>query len=336
MSKTHLRFKNFRPQVIEAASRLFEAKPWQESFGSEEQMEVAKRFVSEVSAAYNVANAEIEVSRWQYSPASYQSAQVMVNGLDQIQSIAPAKIILSRWSITSLFIAVRTHLLANGVEQKTDDPEAWAHSLFYTVKPAMFRARVREGRIGGLVARDTFTRETWAKLVEAGVGQEWNGSIVCRPNEVNGIIAQIEAGTFTGYGTVVDPDFVAEDADESDLVDTDNLDDELEFDADQEDPWDDDVIAQEAASDLEAETNAGTTVEQVSETSATAASNAEQAAEVAEDAVQALKSMGIVKLRKASRGRLQGGYTLPLDRLAAMLAAQGVTPADVEAAVAAR
>jgi hypothetical protein len=243
---------------------------------------------------------------------------VRENAMGEIESVSFANIRLSQWSITSLFIALRTHLLANGAEQKADDPQAWAHSLFYTVKPRMFRARVREGRIRGLTAKDTFSSETWELLVGAGVGRE-SGALVCRPNEVNGILAQIREGSFEGYTEPVnqDDDF-SEDDDEDVLSSDDNLDDEEEFDI--EDVSETDAtehrpseIAMEAIADMEAAGEFD-------------GSPAEVAAAQADEAMTAaLAALPITRLRKASRGRVSGGYDMSKGDLARKLALIGVT-----------
>lgn len=317
MARTHLRLKNFRPAVVESAQRLFEAKPWREEFGSEAQVQIATAFVNEVCAAYHVPVAEVVISTSAYAPATYTTAVVRVNAMEQIESIAPPKITLARWSITSLLIALREHLLANGAEQVNGDPDAWAHSLFYTVKPAMFRARAREGRIGGVTAKDTFSSATWAQLLEAGVANDYTEGIRCRPNEVRSILEQIASGTFVNVNEDDDTEVAGEEPNVGEWGDEDNLDDELEFDAD-----DDSEV--EAVDD-----NVSESSERPSETAM-----AEVVAGEVDAAVAALAAMPIVKLRKASRGRVQGGYTLPKDRLASLLVAAGVTAENIEEIVA--
>jgi hypothetical protein len=78
---------------------------------------------------------------------------------------------LDHWSILLLFKRFREYALNAGVEAGVnryaeDDIHGWACSLFYKVKPVMFRARVREGRIGRVSAEDLLSTETLRRLEE--------------------------------------------------------------------------------------------------------------------------------------------------------------------------
>lgn len=311
MARTHLSFKNFRPAAVDAAERLFAEKPW--SITDEARLqEVAQEFSTRVCAAYSAPQAVVIVVDDPFTPTAYTPAIVREDGLGRMESVQQPTIRLGKWSIANLFTVLRTHLLANGAEQKAHDPQAWAHSLFYTVKPAMFRKAVRSGRIRGLSAKDTFTRATWAKLVENGVGNPYDGSLECEPGEVAGILAQIDAGTFVS-------ETFEEDTTQSELADDfevdledDNLDDEDEFDddpADYEDT-DEDALAQAAAED--------------GESLAPRPSEAAMEAVEASEANDGLDGLGIVALRRLSRGVVSGGYNLGKPALVAALRNAGV------------
>lgn len=330
MARTHLRFRNFRPATVEAAQAFFDAKPWREEFGSERQIELAQNLVNAVCVTYSVPTAQVELSESTYAPATYVTATVRVNSMEQIEEISPPKIHLARWSILTLLKALRTHLLANGIEQHADDPEAWAHSLFYTVKPAMFRARARENRVPGVTAKDTFSSETWEKLVNVGVADSFHETISCRPNEVNGILRQIAEGTYVAPEAPAEvPAATSSAGNESDDGwaglfdddDDDNLDDELEvddIDTDDNDTEDSEVVGTAVTS-----AEAGETV------------GVQLSSDVAMTQValyDTLSGKSIVALRRLSRGRVQGGYSMSKPDLVTALIGAGVTLADAEAA----
>lgn len=173
----HLKFRNFRPSIIQAAEDLFEAKPW--SIEDDDRwVKTAQVFVDAVSNAYGVRSAVVENdTAWSYRHrrgVRYEPAQVERSALsaeDEMTEVSPPKILVKNKSIISLFKGVRIHALAQGDLEAVslDDPWAWACSLFYTVRPVMFRARARQGRIKGVTARDTYSSETWDRMTEAGV-----------------------------------------------------------------------------------------------------------------------------------------------------------------------
>ena len=161
MSRPHLAFRNFRPSVIAAANTLFSEKPWREECGNVEQ--VAQLFADQITTAYDCAPVRVVLDEdsWVmgYEPADEE---------DETPQIT-----LDKLSIFNLFRHVREHVLTVGGaephgESASDDPFRWACSLFYAVKPVMFRARVREGRIHGITARETYSADSWAKLEAAG------------------------------------------------------------------------------------------------------------------------------------------------------------------------
>lgn len=282
MARFHLRFKNFRPAVIDAASKLFDAKPWRIE-DLDERLTHAQTFVNEISAAYKTPTARVRITNDFMS--DYEPAIVAVGDDDEIISVESPIISLGGWSILALFTATRVHLLANGVEaqgsHQYEDPQGWACSLFYTVKPAMFRARAREGRVPGVSARDTYTRESWAALVAQGKADNWNGTLIEAPDLSD-----------------LPPDSLHDD--------DDNLPDADEWDGEGfDEAHDDESISDEGDSPFQA---VGSVVYDAE----------------TDDLVDGLDSLGIVALRKLSRGRVSGGYSLAKPALIAALRQAGV------------
>lgn len=235
MPRTHLALKNFRPPVLEATTALFNAKPWNANVT--DQLGLGQTFVSAICQAYNVRDCTLVMRPLWGASHDYTPAVVSENTVGETVVVSAPTIVLDAWSITNLMVALRMHLLANGVAQVNHDPEAWVHSLFYTVRPAMFRARVREGRIGHLTAKDTFTTETWELLVNADVGSDRTEMLNCRPNEVAGILERIRNET-DDYVEGDGDDLVTLNAGDMAVIDAgiaainDNLPDEEETDVD--------------------------------------------------------------------------------------------------------
>lgn len=291
MPKLHLSFRNIRVPVKDAALSLFERKPWRES--PQEQEKIANEFVRAASTAYSVVSPEVivdyvsesdipYVGAWDYNPAEG------VQGGDGIpSSIQAAQIVLRKWSITELFAAFRVHLLNNGVEPRENVPEpyGWAFSLFYSVKPVMFRARVRESRIGAVTEADLYSRNTLARGVAAGVVTEEGDILV---SNFPKYLDELEAGTLT-VESILSALSHEEDAEG----------DELEA------QWAADAAIREEGDEAE-----------VVPTTQTVGVPA-----IVDDG---LDDLGIVDLRTLSRGVVSGGYSLRKPALIAALREAGV------------
>lgn len=169
MARSHLKFRNFRPEVIDAAKALFDRRPSQ--LPSAERVEVGQHFADAICAAFRVAPAKVvqdPYMRSGYRPAIFEQDSLS----DEPREVTPSTLQLGRrFSIIVLFKLVRIHVLAlEGANATTEnDPWDWACSLFYTVKPILFRKLVREGRIKRVTARDTFSSDSWEKLVAANL-----------------------------------------------------------------------------------------------------------------------------------------------------------------------
>src|SRR6478735_8913400 len=155
MPRYHLKFKksDYVEEVIQATELLFEAKPWQMDLGQESVFQAW----SDVVCAVNVAPRATIV--------------IDTNGRGYDYDYDLSIISVGRASLASLFVGMGHHLWTTINGQESNSPEisiAWGYSLFYSVKPVMFRRRVREGRILGMTAKDTFSSATWEQLVSLG------------------------------------------------------------------------------------------------------------------------------------------------------------------------
>lgn len=169
--RLHLRFKNIRPGALAAADQLFAAKPWRLD-EVEAQRDAAQAFVDTICGVYGVRPAVLRIEP--DLPRSFAAYSPAVLADDEVTEIEPTTIAIGEFSILTLFYVTRVHLLANGAaEARTqEDAQAWGCSLFYAVKPVMFRARAREGRVHGVTAKDTFTTATWQSFIEAGLATD--------------------------------------------------------------------------------------------------------------------------------------------------------------------
>lgn len=217
MTKHHLRFRNFHPRIVGAADNLFHARPWR--LDEREQVECGQAFLDALGATYDVPVPILAVDPY-VSGSQYAPQIVELDSFDNVVATSPARIIMRSFSILTLFTAARSHALVSGVEPiGQDDSFAWGCSLFYRVKPRMFRARVREGRVVGMYARDTFSSESWAVLESAGVTD--GVFLACTPEEAKEVLRRHRAGETVAVdlvpgvdyeeSTPADPDWANED-----------------------------------------------------------------------------------------------------------------------------
>lgn len=294
MSKLHLSFRNIRADVLDAATALIDAKPWREE-NANERVKLANNFVRSASLAYDIASPEVIIDTAYYAPLDYNPAEAtMDDALHLPESVQAAQIVLRKFSLVNLFAGFRIHMLNSGIEPKenTSEPWGWAFSLFYTVRPVMFRARVREGRIDFVRPVDLFSQNTLARLTVAGLADE-DGNPLSNGVTV-ALLERVESGE-------IDPETAlaaAEGIDVDDLLDVEeDEDDEVE----EHDP---EAFAEEAER-LEAEFG-----------------NSEgDHPELDEDN---LDTLPLTELRKLSRGVFSGGYSMRKPDLIASLREHGI------------
>lgn len=142
MSRKHLSYRSFAPAVIEATDELFASKPWRQD---EDQQGKFEKWTEAVAKNYGMKTPQLIVS-----PIAFTSYDPEHN-----------TIYLNRFSVTNLFVTTRLALLEHGhsypaVEGRglAEDAIRWGVSLFYKVRPRLFRKAVRAGGIEGVDAWD--------------------------------------------------------------------------------------------------------------------------------------------------------------------------------------
>jgi hypothetical protein len=150
MSRAHLAFKNIHRSVQKAADDLFKSKPWRDE--GEQQHAKFSAFLRKASAAYDITTpilefVEADVPANQPAPFQYEANEGVIR--------------LTRYSVLSLFACFHYHMQAEGLvdgasRYDPDDDAAfrWACSLFYSVRPRLFRKAVRAGRVLGVSPED--------------------------------------------------------------------------------------------------------------------------------------------------------------------------------------
>lgn len=272
MARLHLRHRDIAPEVLEAVKEMNDRKPW--TLPRALRQEAATQFATRICSLGSVAPPEIIFERgrsrrpYTYCPATTTGSLGLTTSAAQIE--------FRRWRTVDVIAAVRHH-----VSQVTDirdlDPMDWACSAFYQACPSSFRASARNGKVPGVTTKDTFTTESWLKLVAHGLVDS-RGRLRFSTSEVTYFLAH---GEFRSTDEDEDSDVSA--------VDTANLGSE---------PYTDE-IREEIEADI-----AGVVAEE---------DTPEQVDTVAVDSAVAdgLDALGIVQLRKVSRGFVSGGYSMP-------------------------
>jgi excisionase family DNA binding protein len=146
MARLHLKFRNIHAGARQAGETLFKSKPWQGT--DEEKQSKFERFLSDASAVYGVPTPTLAV----------------IPEGDVYGYVAPNTIILNKFSVISVFHSFRAHLQYMGAVDvpmyNARDAQAWACSLFYTLRPIQFRKMVRDRRINGVLPDDLLTNAT--------------------------------------------------------------------------------------------------------------------------------------------------------------------------------
>lgn len=176
MARYHLKFRNFNEQTIAAAEELFSNKPWRMEW-LEGSSDLFQAFVNRLSEIYETPEVQVHLNRSSHEYSHYNCDSIDGFYLINLPSV----------SILRLFTGFRKHML-NTIEdiEPVDgpDPLCWGTSLFYSVRPKMFRARVREGRIFGMTAEDTYSRTSWQRLLDANLA-DLDGTLLCTNREAH-------------------------------------------------------------------------------------------------------------------------------------------------------
>jgi hypothetical protein len=172
VQRPHLKYREIREDAVAAAVALFEAKPWRLETDAE-KIEAVMPMVTAICESYrSLPVPTIHVAGHIWQRYSYRPGQRM----SLSAANTPGTLTLKRFTVIDLFTGLRQHINASTGSRL--DSFAWACSLFYAAKPTMFRARVREGRIPGVVARAIYTQETWDALVSEGRADNISGRLV--------------------------------------------------------------------------------------------------------------------------------------------------------------
>ena len=168
MARNHLAYRNIYPQAVEAAKTLIQGRFWQADY-REAQQDACQQFVNTVAPLYGVPVPPVEFVE------AIGSSGFSSRTWGVVSDFGVMRIQMTHFSVTNLFVAFRswTHECGRGRIFVDDDRQKWAASLFYLAAPRRFRRMVRAGRINlGVTVRDTYTSETWQRLVVAGLAEE--------------------------------------------------------------------------------------------------------------------------------------------------------------------
>lgn len=130
MARLHLAVRNFPPEVIQATDRLFESKPWRGE--DSEKHDKFQQWLNEASAYYGVVpKPELEVDSWMH---------LLVPD--------PTRLTIPKYSVATMFTVFADRFLDQLQTEGVSGVE-WSYSLFYAVRPRLFRKAVRRGQLVG-------------------------------------------------------------------------------------------------------------------------------------------------------------------------------------------
>jgi hypothetical protein len=141
MTRLHLRYKNHHKAVLAATEELFASRPWT---GSDDELQTKyERWIRKASDAYELPIPALSIN------------------YDCTSSYRLGTIVLGKFSVTSMFYVFRMHMQFCGLgnqeqdsQTRANDAQAWAYSLFYKVRPTLYRKAVRAGTIPGVTPED--------------------------------------------------------------------------------------------------------------------------------------------------------------------------------------
>lgn len=151
--RAHLSYRNFHPKVLKATEELFRSKPWS---GTDDEIQTKyERWIRQASDAYDLPVPLLEVDF---------HADTAYNG-DTIR--------LDRYSVLTMMFFFRVHMIHCGflgvdLADAADDPMKWSRSLFYKVRPVLYRRAVRDGRVPGARPEELLVSVPPAPEEEAG------------------------------------------------------------------------------------------------------------------------------------------------------------------------
>lgn len=165
MARIHLSTCDISEDFLSEIRTMTADRPW--SLDAAGRSAVVQTFFDNVCAQADVAAPTVEFYRsrhynrgmqgFTYTPAITGSL-----GL----SVTPPAVKFPRWRTVEIVTAIRKHLdFLRG--DRLSDPIAWGASAVYLATPVAFRSAARSGKVRGVEAKDTYTTASWQMIVEA-------------------------------------------------------------------------------------------------------------------------------------------------------------------------
>lgn len=167
--KPHLKYKNIKKECLDISEQLMATKPWKVEDQGENQV-VFEAWLARASEIYGVEQPTLIVA------SDNPLVDVMVATYDPHQQM----LVMRKHSVLSLFFTFRLHCVhtwsvAEGAEINEEvlrgwvqDAMGWACSLFYQLRPFLFRRSVREGKIPAVHPRDLLANPEEYEETEQG------------------------------------------------------------------------------------------------------------------------------------------------------------------------
>lgn len=178
-TKFHLHFKNFHPKILEVTEAVMQHKPWKMEDFNEKQA-LFEQWVAAASKIYDVVVPEVQV---------YED-EPMLTYMGAMYDAENIRLYMRKHSLVSLFFTFRLHCLHVWAAKEGEDlaqlgeernkknmrdAAGWACSLFYLLRPYLFRRSVREGKILLVHPRDLLTNpEEYHETPEGQLEKEFN------------------------------------------------------------------------------------------------------------------------------------------------------------------
>lgn len=135
-TRPHLQVRDFSPEILKAAEKLFDAGPWKED--------------GKQHSKFNTFLAEATASAGLESPPIYRVTRSVFWHLLDYCCISDNTIVYPKYSVLTLFHGTH-HILSDAADPIAMPDEmaaqGFALSLFYRVRPKLFRRSVRRGII---------------------------------------------------------------------------------------------------------------------------------------------------------------------------------------------
>lgn len=159
MSRYHLRIKKFHPKTLEHTETLMASKPWKQE-DAVANLDEFEKWLASVSLVYGVEQPSLSIS---------EDPIILMSRGGYFENT----ITLPKFSVMTLMHEYRHHMQFHGLSPVAledraewsdeflasaspteEDARAWSCSLFYKVRPHLFRRSVREGKILYVEAED--------------------------------------------------------------------------------------------------------------------------------------------------------------------------------------